>query len=65
MPNVTLEIPDAMKDIVRLGLENTAATLAQAVRREMDAEARLPNPSEMDRWQDMLAWLSQAAEKLK
>ena len=65
MANVTLEIPDGMRDIVRLGLENTAATLAQAVRREMDAEARLPNPSEMDRWQDILAWLDRAAGQLK
>lgn len=65
MPNVILEIPDHMRGTVRLGLENSAATLWQAVKREMDAESRLPNPSEMDRWRDMIDWLSQAAEKLR
>jgi hypothetical protein len=65
MASVTLEIPDAYRGIVRMGLENTAGTLRQAIRSEMDAEARIPNPSEMDRWQDMLAFLKQAAETLK
>ena len=65
MTDITITVPDQYRDIVRLGLENSAATLWQAVKREMDAESRLPNPSEMDRWRDMIDWLSQAAEKLR
>ena len=65
MSDITITVPDEFRDIVRLGLEHSSATLWQAVKREMDAESRLPNPSEMDRWRDMIDWLSQAAEKLK
>lgn len=65
MPNVILEVPDEYRGIVRLGLENSAATLRQAVQREIDAESRLPSYPEVDRWMDILAWLNQAADKLR
>jgi hypothetical protein len=65
MPNVTLEIPDHMRGTVRMGLENSAATLRQAIDKASTETMTVSLADDLATWSGMVVWLDQAAGKLK
>lgn len=65
MPNVTLEIPDHMRLIVLMGLSNAEISIRQSLEKAKN-EPHTPGADiEAARQVRQLAWLEQAAEKLR